>query len=537
MSYPESNRYFKNKITICSFLSFLLCLQLSVLLAEAQSCQTPDPGTPIFHWVQGDTVFYTFDESISEGAQTSQIRLALSRWGDANSSTNCASVSFVEGPAPDSEFYSTLVFINGAVPNKPSAVAATTPTKYELTTRTMSSATIVFNVDLVVTVNGTPLKVIDPAKAGYDTVFIKLTLHEIGHSLGLTHYSGTHEPCTQQIKGASVMNDGCGINDNMNYIATSPTNCDTARLVPIYPCPLPTPEPTPSEICDGKDNDGDGLIDEGFDLDHDGWTVCAGDCDDEDPNKFPGNCSPMSCDDNDCNGIPDCEDFSCTGTPIVVDIAGNGFDLTNLADGVQFDLNKDGIRESLSWTSANSDDAWLVLDRNNNGRIDNGGELFGNFTPQPLPPEGEERNGFLALAENDKTENGGNSDGAITSHDAIFSQLRLWQDSNHNGISEPTELHILPSVGLVRLDRDYRESRRVDQNGNQFKYRAKVRDEHSAQLGRWAWDVILQTENVNNHFVFIRKQRVFSLIKSACRLRQITLHNKALPLGRTHPLS
>ena len=106
-----------------SFFTYLLCLQLSVLYAEAQICQTPDPGTPIFHWAQGDTVFYTFDESISEGAETNQIRLALSRWSVANSSTNCARASFVEGSSPDSEFYSTLVFMNGAVPNKPSAVA------------------------------------------------------------------------------------------------------------------------------------------------------------------------------------------------------------------------------------------------------------------------------------------------------------------------------------------------------------------------------------------------------------------------------
>jgi hypothetical protein len=108
--------------------------------------------------------------------------------------------------------------------------------------------------------------------------------------------------------------------------------------------------------------------------------------------------------DNDCDGDVDLSDYGCIycwGSPIVIDTEGDGFDLTGVTEGVWFDITAQGYPTLLGWTQG--DEAWLALDRNGNGTIDSGAELFGNFTPQPSSPT---PNGFIALAEYDKPGNG-----------------------------------------------------------------------------------------------------------------------------------
>ena len=266
--------------------------------------------------------------------------------------------------------------------------------------------------------------------------------------------------------------------DNYRFVNYECNNCGNP-----YPTPTPSPTPTPTPcFADGIACDGP-------------YDCCSRICD-----QFNGVCVADTPSEGGCSGCTEatcpgqCFMGCCTQTPIVVDVLGNGFNLTSLADGVRFDLNVNGTAERLAWTSAGSDDAWLALDRNFDNLITDGSELFGEFTPQPERPAGEKKNGFLALMEFDQPTNGGNNDGVITSSDSVFSSLRLWQDVNHNGLSEAAELKNLLEVGVARIELDYKESTRRDQNGNQFRYRAKVADIYGAHVGRWAWDVLLVSQ-------------------------------------------
>ncbi len=163
-----------------------------------------------------------------------------------------------------------------------------------------------------------------------------------------------------------------------------------------------------------------------------------------------------------------------SGSPLILDTGGDGFTLTSSEDGVLFDLDGDGTLERVAWTEAGEDDEWLAFDRNGNGRIDDGTELFGNNTPAyPDQRERLSKNGFEALKFLEGPDFGrSNGDMILDARDGVFGQLLLWNDANHNGISEPEELRTAASAGVISLSTDYKEVGKRDRHGNQFKQRA-----------------------------------------------------------------
>lgn len=196
-----------------------------------------------------------------------------------------------------------------------------------------------------------------------------------------------------------------------------------------------------------------------------------------------------------CGNTYICSNGTCAqpgggGSPIMLDPFDEGFHLTNLSNGVNFRVLPDGPLQQMSWTDANWRNGWLALDRNGNGTIDDFTELFGNFTPQP---PSRTPNGFLALAVFDDPANGGNGNGFIDPGDSVYPHLRVWIDANHNGFSEPTELHTLPSLGISKIGLKYHDTPFVDQYGNRFRYKGSVWDQGGNERDI-CYDVFLQIQ-------------------------------------------
>ena len=166
----------------------------------------------------------------------------------------------------------------------------------------------------------------------------------------------------------------------------------------------------------------------------------------------------------------------CRGgaSPIVIDLERNGFSFTSVSDGVQFDILSQGSPVQVGWTRAGSRDAFLALDRNHNGRIDDSSELFGNFTPGADSDRKRGPNGFAALSVFDRRVRGGNADGQISAEDQIFTSLRLWIDSNHDGISQSSELCTLDDAGVAAISLHYSPANHRDEFGNTIRFRGIV---------------------------------------------------------------
>jgi hypothetical protein len=134
--------------------------------------------------------------------------------------------------------------------------------------------------------------------------------------------------------------------------------------------------------------------------------------------------------------------------PLALDLDGDGIETAGIngsAGTVLFDHNADGIRTGTGWLKP--DDAFLVLDRNGNGTIDSGRELFGVDT---MKSNGQKAaDGLDALADLDS-----NHDGVFDANDAAFANVRLWRDLNQDGISQANELGTLAQNDIVSINLD-----------------------------------------------------------------------------------
>jgi trimeric autotransporter adhesin len=140
----------------------------------------------------------------------------------------------------------------------------------------------------------------------------------------------------------------------------------------------------------------------------------------------------------------------------VLDLDGNGVRTTAAADGVNFDLNATGNAQRVGWASAT--DGLLVMDRNGDGRINDGSELFGTGTRDAAGSRAVD--GYQAMRFEDS-----NGDGLLSAADARFSELQVWVDANQDGKTDAGELQGLVDLGIVSLDLGAAAGTQVD-NGN-----------------------------------------------------------------------
>jgi hypothetical protein len=142
-------------------------------------------------------------------------------------------------------------------------------------------------------------------------------------------------------------------------------------------------------------------------------------------------------------------------TPVILDLNGDGVSTLSVNAGVQFDIFAAGSKTTTGWVGGG--DGLLVLDRNGDGQINDGGELFGSSVT--LADGSRAKDGYVAMQALDS-----NGDGVLNGEDSAFGDLKVWID-NGDGVSQSGELRSLSDLGIVSLDLKA-VSTSVEQNGN-----------------------------------------------------------------------
>ncbi|MBX7079042.1 MAG: calcium-binding protein [Nannocystaceae bacterium] len=249
------------------------------------------------------------------------------------------------------------------------------------------------------------------------------------------------------------------------------------------PPPSPEPRPDAASLCDGPD----GSLGTACQLD-DGtegtsWCIVIDGvefdtpCSDDDPVCTPGDGYDYGCMGDICVWAedhfewyswsePDCN------TPLVLQFPGESLDFAP-AVAASFDLSTDGSCMSTDWPSA----PWLAMDRDGDGQIRSGAELFGSATPIA---SGTASQGFEALSELDS-----NRDGRITAADARFGELVLWSDLDDDRIGAAGELRPIAQAQIVAIDLGFARRASCDAHGNCGVERAafELREGNATRVG------------------------------------------------------
>ena len=154
------------------------------------------------------------------------------------------------------------------------------------------------------------------------------------------------------------------------------------------------------------------------------------------------------------------------GSPIILDLDDDGVETISKENGVIFDLDADGRVDKTGWVG--KDDGLLVRDINGDGFINDGSELFGEFTKKDDGSTFDD--GYQALAALDT-----NFDGVINAEDQAYSELRVWQDKNQDGITDEGELLSLAQANVSEISVIAREIDEMHQ-GNKYGLESTYKD-------------------------------------------------------------
>lgn len=488
----------------------LFLLSIAFLLAVAawlkSSAQEPCPP-PVYdndhpNWAPGTTVHFSFDAHGQLGAATNpppaftldaaaqnSYAAGMTAW-NAHSAQNGTNVTYQQGATSGAFNHivsvawpsATITYMDSAGHTHTQPVTATntqavaTPfylPDHNSSNQALSTAAVgvtLINTNGTYSVNGITYPMWDPNGTNFSEGLTADSMHETGHGFGLGHQSGCGN--VMSVVLVSSQNPTGGTNNSGGCQGSTITPCNDQDIDSRYnPTGCENVTCPPGFVCDGF-----------------GGCVESGGCQ-NDADCPPGNsCNPITgqCEPSGGGGCQFDSDCSCGGTcnqatgeciltydcsPIVIPVgASAAIHFTSPRSGVWFDLDADGRVERTAWTVSDQATAFLVRDVNGNGQIDNGAELFGNHTWRP---SGEiALNGFDALAYHDRPEYGGNGDGLIDANDAIWAELGLWVDWNHNGLSEPAELYKPSDLQLTAISVVPTVTNRADAYGNVLRLKA-----------------------------------------------------------------